>query len=338
MAQITQTIERQRGSYIHKIRRWPLQIKSFKPIIYSNGNKVYKCDPKCNPPYDWLDDPLLALKRQPGPYTFENADEYLDTEPVELYNGWLVRQQMSDYEGKGFEGDLHEHVSGAARLYGFGRVLPDQMECLLKDGTTVKPDLSMVSGEREKKQVKPHGPNNRSTLMGSPEFVVEIRSPSNWRAQEEDKRERYFDNGAEIIWDIDEKAKIIYVYRADAQDEADEYSGDDEIDCEPLLPGWRRRVSDLFKEQASVEIVLSEVVDTYQEKGKKIGRAEGEKIGELRSKQEMLIRLLQARFPEVSEQALDIINQTQAIDQLDNWFSQALMAQSFDELSFDHEM
>ena len=358
MAQIAQVLERRRETHIHKIKTRPPQIKRFKPTIYSNGNGAYTCDP----PHDWLDDPLEALQRLPGPYTFDNADEYLDTEPVELYNGWLVRQQMSDYDGKGFEGDLHEHVSGAARLFGFGRVLPDQMECLLNDGFTVKPDLSMVSWEREKQQVKPHGPNNRSTLMGSPEFVVEIRSPSNRRAQEQDKRERYFNNGAEIIWDIDEKEQIIYVYRVDAQDVADDYSGDDEIDCEPLLPGWRRRVSDLFKDQASVEVVLSEVVDTYQEKGEKIGeqrgkkigreegekigeqrgkeigRAEGEKIGELHSKQDMLIRLLQARFPDVSEQTLDIIRQTQAIDQLESWFSQALMAQSFDELSFDHEM
>ena len=178
MAQMTQVSEKRRRTHIYKIKRWPLQIKPFKSVIYSNGNGVHKCDPKCNLPHDWLDDPFVALQRQPGLYTFENADEYLDAEPVELYNGWLVRQQMFDYEGKGFEGDFHERVSGAARLIGFGRVLPDQMECLLDDGSTVKPDLSMVSWEREKKQVKPHGPNDRSTLIGSPVFVVEIRSPS----------------------------------------------------------------------------------------------------------------------------------------------------------------
>jgi len=52
----------------------------------------------------------------------------------------------------------------------------------------------------------------------------------------------------------------------------------------------------------------------------------------------MLVRLLQARFPVVPEQTLDIVNQTQAIDQLDRWFSQSLMAQSFDVLFFEHEI
>jgi len=105
---------------------------------------------------------------------------------VELYNGWLVRKEISDYDEKGFEGDIHEHGSGAARLFDYGRVLPDQIECLLDDGFTVKPDLSMVSWQREKQRVKPHGPNNCSTLMGSPEFVVEVRSPSNRCIQESD--------------------------------------------------------------------------------------------------------------------------------------------------------
>jgi len=331
-----------RSVQINRTKKRPPRIKPFNPIIYPQSKGVDKCDP----PHDWLDDPLVAIGRPLGPYTFDNADEYLDTEPVELYNGWLVRQEMSDYQGKVFEGDLHEHVGGAARLLGFGRVLPDQMECLLSNGYTIKPDLSMVSWEREKQRVKPYGPNDRSTLMGSPEFVVEVRSPSNRRAQEKDKRKRYFDNGAEIIWDIDEKAQIIYVYRANSQNSAEVYTIDDEINCEPLLPGWRRQVSDLFAQQASVEVVLSEVVETYREKGKEIGleegleegkeigREEGEKIGEQRSKQGMLILILQTRFTDVSEQILNIITQTQDIDELDNWLNQALVAQSVDELSF----
>jgi len=291
MVQTARVLEKPRDVLIEKGKGFPFHSsKPAQPILYLNSNEI-------DPPHDWLDDPLEALKRARGPYTFENADEYLDTEPVELYNGWLVRQEMTDYEGKGFEGDLHEHISGAARLSGFGRVLPDQMECLLNDGNTIK------------------------------------RSPSNRRAQEEEKRKRYFDNGAEIVWDIDEKEQIIYVYRVASQDIADIYTIDDEIDCEPLLPGWRRQVSTLFEEEAPAEVVFREV----HEDGKQIGREVGEKVGEQRSKQDMLIRLLQARFVDISEQTLDAIRQTHDIAQLDSWFDQALMSQTLDELVFGDE-
>jgi|GEM_PF-2591340 len=78
-----------------------------------------------------------------------------------------------------------------------------------------------------------------------------------------------------------------------------------------------------------------------REEDKKIGRKEGEKIGEQRGeqsgKQDMLIRLLQARFPDLPEQILETIKQTENISQLDGWFNQALMVQSFDELVFGDE-
>ena len=33
----------------------------------------------------------------------------------------------------------------SARKAGFGQVLPDQLECLLSDGSVVKPDASLIS-------------------------------------------------------------------------------------------------------------------------------------------------------------------------------------------------
>ena len=37
-----------------------------------------------------------ARARARGPYTVENAERYLDEESVELYNGWLVWQEITD--------------------------------------------------------------------------------------------------------------------------------------------------------------------------------------------------------------------------------------------------
>ena len=323
MAQAAQILEQKSVTQKERFRQIKPQTRKPRTTIYANGSDIERV---IDPPNDWLDDPLVALQRSRGPYTIDNADEYLDTEYVELYNGWLVKKEISDFNDKKFEGRLLLHLGGASFLLQFGDVLPDDMECHLSDGNVIKPDLSLISWDRMKKRVRPHGPNDRPTLMGSPELVVEVRSPSNRRAQEKKKRARYFRNGTEIIWDVDEKEEIIYVYRAGSQDVVETYAGDDEIDCEPLLPGWRRRVSDLFAERTSVEVVLSEVVETFQEKG----REEGIEIG----KQGMLIRLLQARFIDLPEQILAIIKQTHDATQLDSWFDQALMAQALDELPF----
>ena len=166
-----------------------------------------------------------------------------------------------------------------------------------------------------------YGPNNRLSLIGSPEFVVEVRSPSNSRTKDKAKRKRYFDNGAEIIWDVDDKKQVIYVYRLDSQKKPQTYTKNQEIDCEPLLPGWRRRVSDLFEDETPVEVIFSEV------------HAEGEKVGEVRAKQDTLIRLLQARFLDTPQEILNTIKQTHDMAQLDGWFDQAIMAPTLGDLN-----
>jgi hypothetical protein len=111
--------------------------------------------------------------------------------------------------------------------------------------------------------------------MGGPELVVEVRSPSNRRAQERTKRQLYFTNDVHIVWDVDPVRQIIWVYRATAPAAPTEHSMADEIDCAPLLPGWRRRVADIFAERASAEAVAGEVAQAWLAEGRTEGRAAG---------------------------------------------------------------
>lgn len=110
-------------------------------------------------------------------------------------------------------------------------------------------------------------------LRGGPELVVEVRSPSNRRAQGRRKRALYFANNVQMVWDVDEERQVMWVYHAEAPDEPARYDIDDEIDCEPLLPGWRRRVADIFAEQASGEAVVGEVAEEWKAEGMAEGRA-----------------------------------------------------------------
>jgi Uma2 family endonuclease len=246
----------------------------------------------------WPRDLLEAYARYPGPYTIENAETILEEQPVELYNGWLVWQEMTDLIERRVVANIQDMLSISARNAGFGQVLPDQLACLLSNGDTVKPDASLISWQCLQEDVEPHGSRQRPTLMGGPELVVEVRSPSNRRAQEKFKRELYFANNVEIVWDVDEERQIIWVYRAEAPDRPARYGVEDEIDCEPLLPGWRRRVADIFAEQASAETVAGEVAAEWKAEGRAEGRAET-----LREILPMLVRLrfgveLPAELPE----------------------------------------
>jgi Uma2 family endonuclease len=239
-------------------------------------------------PGHWPRDIVEAYARYPGPYTVENAETLLEEEPVELYNGWLVWQEMTDTRERRVVATLQAMLDLSARKTGFGQVLPDQLECLLSDGSVVKPDASLISWTRLQQQVHPHGPRQRPTLMGGPELVVEVRSPSNRRAQERFKRQLYFANNVEIVWDVDDVRQRIWVYRATAPTAPTEYGIADVIDCTPFLPGWRRRVADIFAEQASAETVAGEVAEAW--------RAEGHAAGVASTLREMLPLLARVRF------------------------------------------
>lgn len=69
---------------------------------------------------EWLHDPVAARARSHGLYTLENADDYLDQEAVELYNGWLVWQAMTDIKERMVVGTIQGMLSLSARGIGFG--------------------------------------------------------------------------------------------------------------------------------------------------------------------------------------------------------------------------
>jgi len=215
------------------------------------------------------------MQRELGPYTIADMEKYIDIYPVELYNGWLVWQDMGNVVERSSLATLQVMFDLFARKKNYGQALPDGTECRLDDGNDIIPDASLVSWERLENDVIEDGPNGRPLLTKCPELIVESRSDSNTRAGDAEKRKKYFAHGALIIWDVNEKDKFIDVYRVESPEEAQHFTIDDVIDCEPILPGWHRRVSDIFAKRVSAESVAGEVADEWREEGREEGIEEG---------------------------------------------------------------
>ncbi|MFZ2617683.1 MAG: hypothetical protein WA077_16975, partial [Anaerolineae bacterium] len=67
---------------------------------------------------DWPTDILEAYGRSVGPYTIDNAEMILDGEAVELYNGWLVWQEMTDFFERTVAGNIQAMLDLSARKAG----------------------------------------------------------------------------------------------------------------------------------------------------------------------------------------------------------------------------
>ena len=91
-----------------------------------------------------------------------------------------------------------------------GRYFGPSVQFLLPDGSGLSPDAAWVSNESLGTLSKQE---RKKFLRLSPEFVVEVLSPSDNLSEAKAKMQRWIANGVQLGWLIDGDAKTVYVYR-----------------------------------------------------------------------------------------------------------------------------
>lgn len=125
---------------------------------------------------------------------------------------------------------------------GTGETFDSSSMFSLPNGAKRSPDLSWVKKERwealsEKEQER------FSPIC--PDFVVELRSPSDALKRLQKKMEEYVENGAQLGWLLDPSARKVYVYRPGAEVEVLE--DPEAVSGEPLLRGFTLDVRALWE-------------------------------------------------------------------------------------------
>ncbi|WP_310396535.1 Uma2 family endonuclease [Hymenobacter sp.] len=122
-----------------------------------------------------------------------------------------------------------------------GRVLESSVGYLLPDGAVLSPDASWVSSERlatvtaEQRQKFP---------PLCPDFVIEVKSPSDRIPTLQAKMEQWLRNGVRLGLLIDLETETAYVHRPGQPVEV--VTGfDQELRGEPVLPGFRLDLREL---------------------------------------------------------------------------------------------
>jgi Uma2 family endonuclease len=80
----------------------------------------------------------------------------------------------------------------------------------LPDGSMRAPDAAWISFER----LRPLSQQEKTGFPPvCPEFVIELKSPSDRLPELEAKMNRWIENGAEVAWLIDPERKVVEIYR-----------------------------------------------------------------------------------------------------------------------------
>lgn len=124
---------------------------------------------------------------------------------------------------------------------GTGEVFDSSSMFSLPNGAKRSPDLSWVRKERWEALSK----NEQEKFSPvCPDFVVELRSPSDSLKRLQKKMEEYVENGAQLGWLIDPSTRKVHVYRPGAEVEVLE--DPEAVSGEPLLRGFALDVRALW--------------------------------------------------------------------------------------------
>ena len=158
---------------------------------------------------------------------------------LELVRGQVVREPPSGFEHGDISARIVATIHEFIRDRNVGRVVTS--ECgfvLFDDPPTVRaPDVAFVREDRL-------GFDRTRFAPLAPDLAVEVLSPSNTMSEIHEKIADYLDAGTRLVWVVDPYSRTVMAVRS--RDDIRLIPADAEIDEADVLPGFRRRVSDLL--------------------------------------------------------------------------------------------
>lgn len=127
-----------------------------------------------------------------------------------------------------------------------GWVFPEgtSFQCFPDDpGKVRKPDTAFIALDRltaQQARTEGHCPI-------APDLVVEVISPNDYAKLVNQKLAEWRGAGVRLVWVIDPDTQTVHAYRADRPNSSDVWHAADTLTGEPVLPGFRIPVADLFR-------------------------------------------------------------------------------------------
>jgi Uma2 family endonuclease len=190
----------------------------------------------------------LRHPREADPSETVTADAFakiMDTDRYELVRGKLSERTMgtlSSWIGFELAVILREYCRRSGDYITFGDGAGFDLS-LGGEKTVRKPDAAVVSRARLIDGVFPE-----PWFQGAPELAVEVVSPNDLAYDVDAKVRDYLAAGSAQVWVVRPILRTIDVYRPNGAPKS--FGPDDELTAEPLLPGCRWKVADVFPPSA----------------------------------------------------------------------------------------
>ena len=127
------------------------------------------------------------------------------------------------------------------RKHNLGITFDSNLGVNLRNGAMRSPDVAWMP----KQKWEPLSQKQKDGFLPlCPDFVIELKSPSDQLKQLQEKMKEWTGNGCRLAWLINPEDENVFIYRKDGS--KDTVSGfDNELDGEDVLPGFKLQLSAL---------------------------------------------------------------------------------------------
>lgn len=143
-------------------------------------------------------------------------------------------------------GDRNSEINMQLRLWAKenrkGRAFDSSTGFRLPNGATRSPDAAWVKRSRLATLTKE---DKKRFLPLCPDFIIELRSPSDTLNELRGKIREYMDNGAELGWLIDPENRCVHVYRRGRP--AERLENPTNVSGDPELPGFSLELREIWE-------------------------------------------------------------------------------------------
>ncbi len=196
-----------------------------------------------------LPEQALPAKLTLNPELRMNDDEYFDfcmANPDLRFErtalGEIIIGPPAGGESSYQSGEALGQLANWAARDGRGKAFDASAEFILPTSAALSPDAAWVSNRRISEVSMDR---RRKFPPVSPEFVIEVMSPTDRLKAAQEKMEEWVRGGVELAWLIDADAKAVYVYRA-GQKAAEKRTGIVKITGEGSVAGFELDLSDIW--------------------------------------------------------------------------------------------
>ena len=171
----------------------------------------------------------------------ELLDWYVPGKRAELIRGRLVVSEPAGAQHGAVANRLAVLITVHVDRLELGRVYAAETGFWIEDDpdTVRAPDVAFVS----RKRLPENDPTGYARFV--PEFVVEVLSPSDRAPKVREKVRDWLAAGARLVWVVDPRKRLFRVYGEDGSETT--VAGDQTLDAEPVLPGFRCGIDEVFR-------------------------------------------------------------------------------------------